>query len=256
MKKGKILGLFLIPTLLMTGCIDAMPELTEEQSAIIAEYSASLLLKYSPNFEYRIADEEELLEAMSVETTESADIENSEEISTDIQEELPDKVEETQDVEATDSTEESSEISTEDMMDNIDADIAQLLQIDKVSMKYTSYEICNSYPQDSAGFSVSAAQGKNLLVIHLDIENITEENVQCDLFEQKLNISLKVNGDSVKALNTMLPNEIQSYIDTIEAGEVNSVVAVAEIDEISDDEITNLVFEISNTNGGARLKLK
>ena len=69
MKKGKILGLFLIPTLLMTGCIDAMPELTEEQSAIIAEYSASLLLKYSPNFEYRIADEEELLEAMSVETT-------------------------------------------------------------------------------------------------------------------------------------------------------------------------------------------
>ena len=62
MKKGKVLGLLAMSAVLLTGCVDSMPELTDEQSDIIAEYAAGLLLKYSPNYNYKIASEEEVAE--------------------------------------------------------------------------------------------------------------------------------------------------------------------------------------------------
>lgn len=65
MKKGKVLGLIAMSAMLMTGCVDAMPELTAEQSDIIAEYAAGLLLKYSPRYQYRIVSEEELAAAVA-----------------------------------------------------------------------------------------------------------------------------------------------------------------------------------------------
>ena len=65
MKKGKVLGLIALSAMLLTGCVDAMPELTAEQSDIIAEYAAGLLLKYSPRYEYRIVSEEELAAAIA-----------------------------------------------------------------------------------------------------------------------------------------------------------------------------------------------
>ena len=55
MKKGKILGLMAMSAVLLAGCADAMPELTDDEAELIAEYAADLLLKYSPNYDYKIA---------------------------------------------------------------------------------------------------------------------------------------------------------------------------------------------------------
>ena len=54
MKKGKIIGVLAISACMLTGCIDLMPDMTEEQSELVAEYAADMLLKYSPNYHYRI----------------------------------------------------------------------------------------------------------------------------------------------------------------------------------------------------------
>ena len=66
MKKGKLIGVIVITAGLLTGCIDNMPDMTEEQSALIAEYAADIMLKYSSNYNYRIADEEDLIEEEDV----------------------------------------------------------------------------------------------------------------------------------------------------------------------------------------------
>ena len=81
MRKGKLLGLVSMVALLLTGCVDNMPDMTEEQSELVAEYAAGLLLKYSPNYQYGLADEDELLEEESVveETTEESVAEESSE---------------------------------------------------------------------------------------------------------------------------------------------------------------------------------
>ena len=65
MKKGKVIGLLAMSAALLTGCVDHMPELTAEQSDIIAEYAAGLLLKYSSNYSYKIVSEEEVAAAMA-----------------------------------------------------------------------------------------------------------------------------------------------------------------------------------------------
>ena len=63
MKKGKVIGLLVMSAVLLTGCVDSMPDLTAEQSDIIAEYAAGLLLKYSRHYDYKIVSEEELAAA-------------------------------------------------------------------------------------------------------------------------------------------------------------------------------------------------
>ena len=63
MKKGKIIVVLAVSACMLTGCIDSMPDMTEEQSELVAEYAADMLLKYSPNYHYRIADEEEVASA-------------------------------------------------------------------------------------------------------------------------------------------------------------------------------------------------
>ena len=67
MKKGKVLCMLVMSAVLLTGCVDAMPDLTREQSGMIAEYAASLLLKYSPNYNYKIVSEEEVAAAKAAE---------------------------------------------------------------------------------------------------------------------------------------------------------------------------------------------
>ena len=65
MKKIKILGLLAMSAVMLTGCVDAMPDMTTEQSDIVAEYAAGLLLKYSPNYNYRLVSDEELSSAIA-----------------------------------------------------------------------------------------------------------------------------------------------------------------------------------------------
>ncbi len=199
MKKGKVLGLIAISAMLLTGCVDAMPELTAEQSDIIAEYAAGLLLKYSPRYQYRIVSEEELAAAVTVEQEVS-------EPETELDSESePIQV----------STENTQEVSSEDMpvdqeketvqvQPAEDVDFAAELGIDDVIIRYQSFEVCSSYPQDSTGYSVDAAKDKKLLILHFDVEGLPEQDVNCNFFDYDLKMRVTVN-DTVSASMQCFP---------------------------------------------------
>lgn len=253
MRKGKLLGIFAISAVLLTGCVDVMPELTDEQSDMISEYAAGLLLKYSPNYNYKIVDDSIVAAAMEAEnTTEEESIE--EEALEDGTESQPSQNENSETAFLPGESEQTSEVTI--VADDIEADIAQVLDIEGVSIKYQSYGLYDSYPEDIAGFSVDAAQGKKLLVVRFDIEGITGEDFYCDLFTYSLKIRFQINGRSTSALSTLLPNEIGSYMETIPAGETREIVAVAEISDISDEEIETLTMQISDSFGSCNLQMK
>ncbi len=259
MKRIKALGLLAASMLLLTGCIDSMPDLTDEQTEMISEYSARLLLKYSSTYNYRLADDrvlaeavlqESLMEESQEESSETLDTENNEsESATDTQ--SAEESQEQSEMQTDESEQAGVEVLTTD-----EADIAQLLGIDGVAIKYQSFEICDAYPKDSTGFSVTAAQGKKLLVVHFDIESATNESAECDIFNHNLSIRMNVNDKSVKARNTLLPDDISSYIDTIPAGEVREVVAVAEIDDMTDADIETFTMRISSSDGSFDIQLR
>ena len=247
MKRGKLIGIVVIAAGLLTGCVDHMPEMTEEQSALIAEYAADMLLKYSPNYNYKIADEEVLAEIVEEPITE----EETEDAST---EQTVEVVEVSTQITATEET-----TSVLDIVDVSEVDFAEVFEMEDVEIRYEDMEICSVYPQGEVGtgFSVNATEGKSLVVIHMLIENTSEAVITCDLFEKDMDISINMNGGNYKkASNTLLVNDFTTYIEEIPAGESREAVIVAEVNKITEEEIDSCILRITTEEASVTAKLK
>lgn len=264
MKKCKILGIAAASAIMLTGCIDAMPELTAEQSGMVAEYAAGLLLKYSPRYDYMLVSESELKAALSQREFEAqmpsempAQEESSEAVGTKESKEPADNEETKPEESAADA---STETTPEQQFENADADlVAQLGLNEKVSLKYQSFEICDSYPKNATGYSgVDAAKGKKLLVMHFNVENSTNETVQCALYDYSMRIRADVNdGTRANAKDTpMLPDDMVSYDGELKAGEKADLAAVVEIPEMSDADIASLTLSVSSSKGECAIRIR
>lgn len=217
MKKGKKLtGVLLAAAIasVLTGCVDNMPELTEEQSLLIAEYAADLLMEYSPNYGPRVVDVEEITEETTQETTpEAVDEENTQE------------VKETQM-----ETEEVSEEITETMqIQQQDVDFAEEMLLDAFTLQYVSCDICDSYPKDVTGYRVSAGIGNELLVVHFDLTNVTQEKQECGIYKKSPSFKVTTQNGAAKSMTTMLDNDLTTFINTLDAGETEDVVVIFEL---------------------------
>lgn len=257
MKKGKVLGLMALSAVLLTGCVDSMPELTDEESAIVTEYAAGLILKYSPYYDYKLVSAEEVAAAKAAE---QALLEAAEQQETDEQEETqtqPDEQEASGQPE-NQSGEPGQETPAEEVILSAeDMDFAAELGIDDLTLRYQSFELCDSYPRNSSGFRVNAAQGRKLLVVHFGLGTAAGENVDCNLFNYGMRMRMNINDTtSATALSTMLPDELMSYIDVIPAGGTADVVAVAEVNDMTEDEIASLTIQVSSNGGSCMAKLK
>lgn len=248
MKKGKLIGVLALVMCVMTGCVDHMPEMTQEQSDLIAEYAADLLLKYSPNYEYRLADELLIVEGsteVSPEET-TAEVETEEPVMSETQQEEKESIHVETDIEVT-QEEETQETKTQVEPASItDVDLAELFALEGLKLSYDSYEVCSSYPNkpESSGFTVSAAEDSALLIVHFTVENVSKEQVQCDLFEAGVDLSVNVNKSGEQSvLNTLLTNDITTFIETMDASDKQEIVAVFEIE--AEEEIENLTMKIS-----------
>jgi hypothetical protein len=268
LKKVKFLCTVLVSGILMTGCVDAMPDLTADESDMISEYAASLLLKYSPNYNYKIVSDDELEAALlELAVEEASQQEESSVVNIEAPSETvaseetegatePETGTDTETVTATEAASETgqsveSESSSETGKPISDtSDLAGVLGIDGVSIKYSSYEICDSYPKNNSGFSVSASQGQKLIVIHFDMTNTSGESMNCDLYDYGINVRVSINGSrTLSALSTLLPNELMSFMDTVDAGETVDLVAVVSFNDISDDNLTALSVQVSTSAG-------
>jgi hypothetical protein len=230
LKKIRLIGLLAVVALLMTGCgLDAMPELTDDESAIISEYAAGLLLKYSPNYDYKLVDDVEILTLEEQSEEESEVAESSETETATEAESLAEAGEVNETIQETESEAESADSSAV----SLDSDLAEILGIsdDKsVAIVYSSYEVCDSYPETSTGFSVSASQNSKLLVVHFDLKNKMETESQINLMDCNLSATATINGErSSKTLNTLLPNDMISYYNNMKSGEVDDVVMLFQI---------------------------
>ena len=264
MKKGKLIGAVALVMCLLTGCVDHMPEMTQEQSDLIAEYAADLLLKYSPNYEYRLADEgllvEASTEAMSEETAVDVTEEATEEaVTPETQKPEKESIHVETDVEMTQESEETqeNEESKAEPAHISEVDLAELLAMDGLEIAYDSYDVCTSYPNkpESSGFTVSAAEDKALLIMHFTVENVSTEKMQCDFFEAGVDIFVNVNDAGTKTLmSTLLTNDITTFIDTMDASEKQEIVAVLEID--AEEEIETLTMKISGENVAETVRIK
>lgn len=234
--------------ILLSACANQIPDMTEEQNAMVAEYAAAELLQHSGNYHSRLVDtsvpnenakeEEGVVEESSGNESEK-DVTNQETEGSGVLDENTMQTEENESVDGMDAEAEMPAMT-----------IAQVLGLSGVEVNYTGYRVYDSYPDEEVSpenmfFAMDASNGMKLLVLTLDITNVTTEPVQLDTMALSAKYRVILNGEYKKnSLVTMLDNDFTAFKKGIEAGETISSVVVTEIEQESVDGLQSVGLEV------------
>lgn len=249
-KKGFFLLVFSFCILGLTGCEDVY-ELTEEETKLIAEYSAELLLKYDLNYDDRI--EEGYQEAEKLESTEAdqdtevpaaEDVTETSESTEEVSTENPEKGKDVSGIIENDNatTESQDLVGTE-------GDIAKIAGLKGISIQYKDYLITDQYPatdEDGKFIYLEAAKGYQLLVVRFGVHNITDSAVDISLIDKELDYRIVCNG--TKAANpmlTILMDDLGTLETSINAQEEQDAVLVFQISNDMKDKLESIDFYIT-----------
>ncbi len=201
----------------VTGCGEVM-DLTEEESALIAEYAADLLLKYDQNYTDRIIDgDKQAAEQAEKEASEKEDSPQpaTEKLTTEAKKKggKEDRAEKVTDHEAAG-----------------DGDLAGALGLDGVSITVKDYLLADRYPEQSMAV-VEADEGRKLLVLRFRIKNTGKDTVSVSLMNQDVRYSLSYDGGMASSMLTILPDDLGTLDTTLEGGASEEAVLVFQVGE-------------------------
>ena len=243
MKKGWIIGLPLIMTgIWLTGCGNAIPEMTMEQQELVVEFAASELLKYDVNYQSKLTahEPEQQHEEEQGEQPKEPLIE---------EETLPEEIIADTDVTIVDNTGtvEAQNIS-----------IADFLDLTGVEISYAGYETVDTYPEGEAKeayFFMSATEGNKLLVLQFSALNVSGEELSIDLAKSQTRYKIILNGTEKNALTTMLLNDMAYYQGTLAANESIELVLLCEIQDDQTEFIDTLQLKMKSVDDSATISL-
>ena len=243
MKKGWIIGLPLIMTgIWLTGCGNAIPEMTMEQQELVVEFAASELLKYDVNYQSKLTapEPEQQPEEEQGEQPKEPLIE---------EETLPEEIIADTDVTIVDNT---------GTVEAQNASIADFLGLTDVEISYAGYETADTYPEGEAKeayFFMSATEGNKLLVLRFCALNVSEEELSIDLTKSQTRYKIILNGTEKNALTTMLLNDMAYYQGTLAANESIELVLLCEIQDDQTEFIDTLQLKIKSVDDSATISL-
>ncbi|MBQ8592131.1 MAG: hypothetical protein IJ485_05240 [Lachnospiraceae bacterium] len=234
-------------TIALTGCAGEMPDLTEEENAMVAEYAAGLLLKYDKNYMNALPSEKQLAEIEAVVEEIEAD---AEEQTAEIEESV-----------AEDATVSDNGVLTEETAETVEekeiTNIGIFLGLDGINIDYAGYELATSYMEgESVAFSLDATPGNQLLIVKFDMTNTDSVDKDVDVLNSGTKFRLIRNGGARQtALYTMLLNDLSIYKDTVLAGSTQQVVLICEVPE-SEADIETLSLYMANGSDAATIMLE
>lgn len=309
-KKYLALALIMSALLLVGGCGESFPELTEEEYDQTVEFAVGLLLKYSNNDqsklakvdvkelkkqrekEARAAAEEEKKKAETEKTqtqqpaptpaptttvSETKEPEVKEEdtgediasaantitgeeeqklSSDDLSSPISDNTGEEETAEESSSEEETTEANTNPNAVVMSSEYSQEI-IHDILLSYQGYSVSSTYPESSKSYVINADKGKKLLVLRFDLYNSADSDVKVNMIEKGIQVQTILNGKNLgyNAV-TFLPNDLTSYVGTIESKAHESLVVLSEIDEKAATNIQTLgmIFNIGGKETEVILK--
>lgn len=232
MKKLRILVIGIVLTAAVCAC--GVPEMTPEQEERIVNYAANIALKYDSNYDNRLVD------------LSKYDIPIPELPSEEMEESGMDPVEDTDTVDVSGGTGPNSSID-------------EFYGLTDLDIEFTGHHTCKTYPDDAEDdffFSLEAKKGKTLLVLEFNVTNkgTASKDVNMILLDPVLRIQL--NGEkTVGVMQTMLLDDLTSFVGTLEAGESVALVILTEIDENYEGKITHIALNMRKSTGEESQKL-
>ena len=248
------ISLLISAGVLLTGCGNAIPELTEEQQELVVEYAAGTLLKYDKNHENRLIDIEELeiIEAKTEEMHKASMQTN--EMQTDVnQSEVEENV-------AADDAEADVTVLDNTQSEAITyVSIEDFLQLEQLAFDYKGFEIVDEYPnqeqEQELFFVMNATMGKKLLVLKFQVDNTSGSDVELNMNQCGVRFKIVVDGEEKNALTTMLLNDMAYYQGTIAAGTSQKLVLVCEVSTEKAQGLSTLELIMKNVENTATISL-
>ncbi len=248
--------------IVLGGCsnADVQTGLSTEDEELVAEYAAGVLMKYS-------SDQNGGLGTYVPEKPAPAVSENTAMQPAPV-EEVPDEPaevpEQGDDVNVDDApnevTEDVADVSEAADAGTNGAAICEAIGISGFDMAYKGYETADVYPdpgEAELSFSMQAAEGKKLLVVHFDITNPDGSDKECSVLDNAIKFRILINEkDRVNEQMTILLNDLKSFSDTIPAGQTVDTVLVFEVDNDVAGSISSLALIVVNSQGESQFLLK
>ena len=238
MKKRICVFLLFISGAILCGCNSDVPDLTEEQTALITEYATNLLVKHSELSERNLLSETELEQGITEEEEARERKNKADEIA--------------QAYMSTDGTLdevaiEENEGSAEGAAVIPSQTISEFLGESNFEIEYDTYELCSSYPEadsEDVYMAMDATPGHQLCVVKFDVQNLTSDEHNFDMLDRKGRFILRTaDGEKISSQATMLLNDLSSYRGNITGNTTEQMVLIFEVkDGITQMENTELVI--------------
>lgn len=250
MRKKILAALLVGAAIMLVGCGNAIPDMTDEQLQAVGEYAAQLLLSHDVNYKSRLVDVETLVTPPPVATEPP-------------QESLPEKTPEPEDT-GMDPVEDTpvmdlTEGQGESGQNNIKLEEAMGLP-EQMSLSYTGYEILDQYPEEATDeeyFTIYAdEEGDQLLVLQFTLQNQGEGTETVNTINRNLLIEVSVNGISTHSLSTLLENDLTLYREDLNPGESKEVVILAEYEAETLRDVASVEINVKNDDKNATIRLK
>lgn len=244
----------------LCGCgMFASLDLTEEESGLVAEYAAGLLKKYNRNGA-KLVNPDYLQEAEAPEEEPEAEEVPEEVPASDV----PEAVQESEEPSFEDlSQENAEELGVEDVSGEeiaySSASMAACLGLNDIEINYQGYDVCDTYPDqpdNSWLISMSAREGKKLVVVRFELANNSSEKQQCDILNAGKQYRLIVNNEKrINETVTVLMDSFSQYSASLDAGASEEAVLIFELDEELVEQVNTLDLVIKDSAGSETFKL-
>ena len=267
--------------LLVTSCGSTFPELTETEYNQTVEYAVGLLMKHSNNDQEKLtyvnakevekqrrkAAEEEEKKNGEKKTEESVSSQpqpqtttpvtpssspntpaenNTEETTSQVTEEANTGNSITEENTGTEETTQSGgNAQTDPEALVLSSDESQEIAPD-IFISYEGYSVSSTFPESSKSYVINAEKGKKLLVLRFDLYNGSDSDKSVNILEKNILFQVLLNDKNVGyTAVTVLPNDLSSYVGTIESRAHESLVVLAEIKESEATSIESLGLVVS-----------
>lgn len=222
-KKGILLALLLSNSLLLSGCVvTPLIELTDDENALITNYSAKVVAKYNTyqkdGLNCTLPDP--VLERSTEEKVEEKNTEESTEVDEEKNTEKSD----------TKENKESNQTTSENKEDNSSSTtLAKLMEHENdLTIECTGTTTAQSFNEKGV-YSISPQPGMLYAVVHLKVTNKTSSDVAVNNLMKTLDISAKINGETYPAMKSLLSNDFFTYTGTVTANSSIDMVMLFEI---------------------------
>ena len=230
----------------MIGCGNEIPEMSEEESAMVSNYAATLLLKYDANYQTKLLNQEQL--------------EKEEQMQKQIQEESDrlaaleaEKEAKKQEEQQAKESEGQSSVETVTYVDP-----AEFLGLDGISISYNGVEYLDQYPKDGEDlyFATTATEGCKLAVVHLGLSNQTAEVRTVDVFSTNARFKVSFNdGDYHSIMSTLFTEDFSVFNGELQPGECIDTVLLMELKEEDCVDVNGLNLYIKCNDQTLKTKL-